>query len=249
MKIIYKIKLHPFFYLVALLTIVTGYFKDFSLFLIIILFHELGHITAGILFKWRIKQINVLPFGAITIFDEGLTKPLIEEFIIAIMGPLFQIVIYNLLKYNYDIKFIHYSLLIFNLLPIIPLDGSKIINVIFNTFFPFKSSLILTNILSLLLIVTLFIISCFTGFNLVLLLIILFLLVKIFDEIKNRSYILNKFFYEKYYLPKKYKKIKTITGENINNMYKEYNHIFKVKNIYYTEREILRKRLDFKGKL
>ena len=85
MKIIYKIKFHPLFYITATLMLFTGYFKDFSLFLIIVIFHELGHVLAGLIFKWKIKSINVLPFGAITIFDEGLTKSLLEEFVISIM--------------------------------------------------------------------------------------------------------------------------------------------------------------------
>ncbi len=248
MKIIYKIKFHPLFYITALLMLFTGYFKDFSLFLIIVMFHELGHVLAGLIFKWKIKSINVLPFGAITIFDEGLTKSLLEEFIISIMGPLFQIIIYNLLRLRYDVFFIHYSLLIFNLLPIIPLDGSKIISVILNLFFPFKKSLFVSIILSIVLVVLSFV-SCFYHFNLVFIFVLLFLLVKVFNEFCSINYIMNRFFYEKYYLPKSYKRKKVINGKNINKMFKERSHIFKVGNNYYTEHEILRKRFDFKGKL
>ena len=34
----------------------------------------------------------MLPFGGVTIFNEDLNRPIYEEFIILIMGPVFQIV-------------------------------------------------------------------------------------------------------------------------------------------------------------
>ena len=176
------------------------------------------------------------------------TKSLLEEFVISIMGPLFQIIIYNLLRLRYNVFFIHYSLLIFNLLPIIPLDGSKILSVILNLFFPFKKSLFVSIILSIILVILSFI-SCFYHFNLVFILVLLFLLVKVFNEFSSINYIMNRFFYEKYYFPKSYKRKKVINGKNINKIFKECSHIFKVGNNYYTEHEILRKRFDFKGKL
>ena len=43
MKIISKIKIHPLFYIVAFITIITGFFKDFSYIMLIILVHEFGH--------------------------------------------------------------------------------------------------------------------------------------------------------------------------------------------------------------
>lgn len=248
MKIISKIKIHPIFYVTSLIILFTGFFKNFYMFLIILLFHELGHILMGILFKWKIKNIIILPFGALTIFDEGITKPLIEEFIITIMGPMFQIIIYLVLRNFYDVTLMHYGLLIFNLLPIIPLDGSKIINIILNLFFPFKISLNLTILLSFVLIASLGLYLIY-QFNFVLILVLLCLFVKVLREFKDKDYTLNRFFYERYYFPRKYLYNKIIIGNRIDKMFKEYKHIFKVKNNYYTEHEILRKRFDFKDKL
>ena len=78
---------------------------------------------------------------------------------------------------------------------------------------------------------------------------ILFLVVKILEEFKNKNFIFNKFLYERYVFPKKYKQIKVIDGIKVDYIYKERSHIFKEKNKCYTEREILAKRFDFKGKL
>ena len=92
MKNIFKI--HPIFYIVAIISIFSGLFKNFILFTSIILFHELGHIIGALIKRWKIKKIILLPFGGLIIFDELLNRRLIEEFVILILGPLFQILFY-----------------------------------------------------------------------------------------------------------------------------------------------------------
>lgn len=248
MKITYKIKLHPLFYVVVIIFFLTGHFHDFFLFLSIIIFHELGHIIGGLLFKWKIKELLILPFGALTIFDEGLNKPLKQELIITILGPLFQIIYYLMFSNKIDIMYFHYSLLIFNLLPITPLDGSKIINVFFNKIFPFKKSYFLTLIVSSLLLMLLFLINCW-QFNFLIILIIFFLVVKVYQEAMNLKYIFERFLYERYCYNINCQKLKKINKLNLIKMYKDYRHLFYDKGKYYTEREILRKRFDFKSKL
>ena len=79
-------------------SIFTGHFKDFFLFIAIILFHELGHIIAGMYYKWEINKIMILPFGALTIFDTPINKPFKEEFIVSIMGFVFQFILYFFLR-------------------------------------------------------------------------------------------------------------------------------------------------------
>lgn len=250
MKNIFKIHFHPLFYLVVVIFIFTGHFHDFFLFLSIILFHELGHILGGIFFRWDIEEVLILPFGSLTIFKEGLNKPLKEEFFIAILGSLFQIIFYFLFKNKWDITSLHYSLLFFNLLPITPLDGSKILNVFFNKFFPFKKSNWLTIITSIIIVCVVFMISFFLfPFNFLLLLVFLFLVIKIWKEFQNHAIVFQKFLYDRYYFPRKYGKTKKIDEINVSKIYKDYYHLFYEQKKCYTEREILRKRFDFKGKL
>jgi stage IV sporulation protein FB len=91
MKIISKIKIHIFFYLVALIAVLTGLFKEFLVLTSIIVIHEIGHIVAAIYFKWNIDKIIILPFGGLTLFNEKINRPLNEELIILLFGPIFQI--------------------------------------------------------------------------------------------------------------------------------------------------------------
>ena len=236
MKIISKIKMHPLFYLFSLICIFNGLFKDFIYIMFIISFHELGHILSGLYYKWNIKKIVVLPMGGITIFEVFINTKLKEEFIVTIMGPLFQ----SFLFLINNTKFTYYNilLLLFNLIPVIPLDGSKLLNVIFNKFLSFKRSLILSNIVSIILIIILL----YFKNSLIELLIVLLLIIKVIDSIKKRNLIFNKFLFERYLYKFKFKKTKTIN--NINKMRKDYKHLFYIDKTYVLEKEILSRMFD-----
>jgi len=244
-----KIKLHPLFYISLLLVVMTGQFKKFIIMMSIIIFHEMGHIVMAKLLKWKIEQILILPFGCLTIFDEFINKPLFEEFLVCISGPIFQIFYYVIMSNFMDISTIHYSLLIFNLLPIIPLDGSKILNLLLNKIFPFYSSQIISCIISLttILVASLFLI--FNNQNLMLLLTFLFLFIKQFQEIKNIKYIFNKFLLERYIQELKISKIKKIRGIKWKSMFRYYRHLFILEKNYYTEKQIIRKKFDLQRKV
>ncbi len=226
---------------------ITGNFKGFLIFSIIILIHELGHILPALYYKWNIEKVILLPFGALTLFKEKINKPLKEEFIILISGPLIQIIFtYILLKINYNEDILNYSKLIlfFNLLPIYPLDGSKLLNIILNKITNFKKSHLLTIYISFLTIIFLFF---KIKISLIFILIIIFIIIKVLEELKNHNNIFNKFLLERYTYNINFKKRKTIN--NIKQMKRDYKHIIYSKGKYLTEREILRKRFDFKKKI
>ena len=54
-----KISIHPFFYLLLLLSFFCGLFKDIICLFIILFIHEIGHISMSLLFKWNIKEIKL----------------------------------------------------------------------------------------------------------------------------------------------------------------------------------------------
>ena len=238
MKIISKINIHPLFYVTAFITIITGFFKDFSYIMMIILIHELGHILSSIYFKWNIEKVMILPFGGITIFDEKINRPLKEELIIALSGPLIQFIVFSNINNPLILEY-HYFLLFFNLLPIVPLDGSKIFNICLNYFLPFKLSHIITIVVSFLLLSLIFV-----KFNLIILLVFIFLIFKIIDEYFNHKNIFNKFLMERYLYKFNFKRRKIV--RNTNSMFRDNKHLFYIDNKYQTEDEILQKRFDIK---
>ena len=220
-----KIKIHPFFYLIAILAIITGLFKQFLILSTIIIIHELGHILTALYYKWQIDKIIILPFGGLTIFKEFINRPINEELLITIMGPINQILFYffynflfgqNILITNY-----HYGILLFNLLPIYPLDGIKIINLLLSKWISFKMSHLVTIFISIIMIIIVLILSLIFKINMTFLLILIFLLVKIYSELKNHHYLFNKFLFERYLYNFSFNKRKIIKGDKIKKMFRD----------------------------
>ena len=231
-------KLHPFFLLTAFLCLILGYFRFFLTFTLIILFHECGHILMMLIFKWPIKKVVLLPFGGITICDVNINRPLKEEFLVALTGPIFQ-VIYSILFKNDLVLSIHYPLLFFNLLPIYPMDGYKILNVILNSKIPFYFTLIITFLISL----TCLIMLPFFYFDLWFMLILFILLFQNFKIVKNFKLIWYRFLYERVNYNLKYQKVKII--KNIKNMFKDTFHFILKDDIITDEKTYLAKRKEY----
>lgn len=237
MKIISKIKIHPFFYLFAFIFILTGYFKSFIIITFIISFHELGHILISQLFHYKIDKIILLPFGGITIFKDFINRPMRQEFLVAIAGPLFQSILFLFLKGEY----FYYNLfiLLFNLLPIFPLDGSKIFNLILNLFSNFDKSHFISIILSF---ATL---SFFLFYkNLIFYLVLFFLFCRTIKELKEHHFLVNKFLFERYLYDFKFNKTKIIKGDDTKKMKRDHKHLFYFAHTYHTERQILKRMFD-----
>ncbi|MCI9435149.1 MAG: hypothetical protein HFI86_07770 [Bacilli bacterium] len=245
-------KFHFLYWVMAFICSFCGLFKNFLYFSMLIIIHEFGHFIGAKIVKWRVKKIIILPFGGITIFDEFLSKSLDEEFIILLLGPLFQILFYilfnsifgfNLLLHNY-----HYSLLLFNILPIFPLDGYKLLNIFINKFCSFKISHLLTITISSITAIFVFIISLYHT-NFIMLLALIFLTIKNIEEFINHNLLFNKFLLERYLYTINLKKTKIIKSNNFKKMMRECKHIFYYNNNYQTEKSFLKKKFDIKNKL
>lgn len=142
MKNTFKFEFHILYYVVAFFCMLMGYFKNFIWISLLIMVHECGHVTGAILCNWKIDKVMILPFGGMTILKENLNKPLYQEWLIVLLGPLYQMAFYFFLlflhKMNFEFRFYHYILLGFNLLPMIPLDGSKMLGLLLEHFFLIK---------------------------------------------------------------------------------------------------------------
>lgn len=235
MKNIFKI--HLFTYITALIFILLGYFKFYLSFMVVLIVHELGHIFSALIFKWHIKKIIVLPLGMMLKFEDNLNKPLIEEFIIAISGVALQL----LFIYYFHNKYLIISsniILIFNILPIYPLDGSKVINILLNKITNFKTSYFLTLIISL---ISIILMICIFIIHKSLIFIISFipLLINLIDLLSTQNNVFMKFLLERYIYDIKFKKCKYI--DNINYMKKDYYHYIIYDNNLIDEKKYLKK--------
>jgi stage IV sporulation protein FB len=133
-----KIQIHPLLWIIIALAVATAHFIELMMVLLIIFVHEMGHGAAASFFSWRIKKIALLPFGGVAEMDEHGNRPLKEELLVVLAGPLqhvwmiavaYMLLFAGILPEKWHSLFIDYNLmvLLFNLLPIWPLDGGKLL--------------------------------------------------------------------------------------------------------------------------
>lgn len=160
---VFRIDLKIFIFLIIL------YFtKQIEIYWFIMLFaflHELGHLLAGTILKMKAEKISIMPAGfSIEFFlsendynQKFLNSNILEikKLIVAVAGPAINFFIILVLlflgKHGEIINNIIYSnllILIFNLLPIYPLDGGRIVKSILCLIKTRKDSYIFTNKIS-----------------------------------------------------------------------------------------------------
>ncbi len=224
-------------YIFIIISFLTGQFKTIIIYMLLIIIHELGHFLAAKLFNWKVDKIYIYPLGGVTKFNENINKPLIEEFLITIMGPIFQVVFSIFLFYNFDISFsLSNKLLLFNLLPITPLDGSKLFNIFSSLVKPFKISLILSIKVSYIFYFGIILLSYFFLNSKFILIVEILLIFKIIDEKKRSNYYFNKFLLERYLYKYNFKHTKVV--KSVDEFYKYHSNIINKRRIY-NEKEIL----------
>ena len=241
-------KINSATYILILTFLLTGLIKNIILIYLIIIIHELGHIMMIKLLKYDIIKVEIYPMGGVTTIKKDINSKVINDFLIAIMGIIMQIILFflfiiffknNLISLNTFNLFKSYNktIILFNLIPIIPLDGYHILRSINELFFSFKTSFYLSLIISIISLI-LFIIK--TGiFSLNNYLVISFLIYKIIYEYKNFKFIHLEFLLERLLKDLKFNKIKYNHQVNLDYLKKDTYHYFKTNDKVYSEKEVL----------
>ena len=236
-----KINVDSSFYFFIILSCLSANFENFILFLSVIIVHELGHVFMGLILGWELDKICLYPYGGITKFNEDINRRLIEELLVILSGPFLQLCYFFVgyfLFENYFFNYYNLSILIFNLIPIYPLDGGKILNIVLSYFLSFRFSYYLSIGISF---IISFLFICYLimnnyTFNIILMFIIV--LSKVIIELRKRNYYFNKFLLERYLNRYNFKKTKSISS--IKKMMRDKRHIIFFNNKYYTEKEYLK---------
>ena len=240
-----KIEIHNITYITMLISFLSGYFQYIYILLLIIFIHEFGHFFISNLINIKANKIIIYPFGGLTIYDSDLNLNTNKELISLLGGIPFQLLFYflvviihnnNLMTHNVFniIKRINIILISFNFLPILPLDGGRLLNILLDKIFPYKLSNKLTLIVSILFL-GLFIMYKRTILSILL---FVFLLKEIILEINNIDNKYMTFLFERYKNNYSFKKIKRIN--NLNKFKRDYYHIING----VTERKYLSKLFD-----
>ncbi|MBD1371774.1 M50 family metallopeptidase [Hazenella sp. IB182357] len=151
----FSVKIHPLFWLVVCSAVWTGHFIELMTLFVLVVIHELGHITAAWSYGWRIRKMEILPYGGVAEVDEWGNVSAREEIVVALAGPfqhVWLIIMSLLFMYSglwdqqWTAYFIQANLVLisFNLLPIYPLDGGKVLQAVFSYFLPYQKCILYT---------------------------------------------------------------------------------------------------------
>lgn len=207
-----QIRINLKIFLFFLIFIVTKQIKIYALLMLFALIHEIGHLLMGVVLGFKPEAISIIPTGFTINFKtkcEDYNKKIkkgsllnLKKIIVALAGPLTNllIILISIIYYKVTneiqifkipINLILYSnilIFMFNMLPIYPLDGGRILKGIFNITYGIKKSYIISNNISN---ITLMIITVLSSFliliykNIAIFIIVIYLWAITIKENKN----------------------------------------------------------------
>lgn len=111
----------PFFILIG----ATPYKSRFFLLYFFVFLHELSHMAVSIILNEKVSSLRLFPWGCTLNLSSLPGKS--HSLPILMAGPLFNLIMYFLDIFPTE----NLSLALFNLMPVMPLDGGVIVNIIF----------------------------------------------------------------------------------------------------------------------
>ena len=146
----FRIDLKIFLFL--LLFYFTRQIEIYVIMIFFVVVHELGHLLMGLMLKMKPERIELMPFGLSISFKVNVqdinkkrgngNQQVFKEILVASAGPLtnliiliFTYVFFGNSNFSSLVIYANLLILIFNLLPIYPLDGGRILNGILHILF------------------------------------------------------------------------------------------------------------------
>lgn len=156
-----KIKMNLYIFPCIALFFITNQIEIYALIMIFALIHELAHLVCGVFLGFKPETFRIMPFGFSIEFKsiiEDYNKKVLKsnimslkKIIIASAGPIVNLLIVivgEIINIDKNIVYSNFLLFIFNLLPIYPLDGGRIIKNVLKICFGNKKAYEYTNVIT-----------------------------------------------------------------------------------------------------
>lgn len=146
-----SLKVHPTFWLVLLAYGALGLFTQALLVFLLVMGHELAHLLTAKAYGFKVIGIELYPFGGAAHCDDLFEGRKVEESLMALAGPTFNLVLFFIGvvlqweglwtgKLTELFISVNFWLAIFNLIPVLPLDGGRIARALFADTFGFVNT-------------------------------------------------------------------------------------------------------------
>ena len=253
MNILNKIKINYLTIFIILSAFFCGLFNYIFILGLIIIVHELGHIIVIKLLKYEIINIEFLPFGGKVNISKNINSPIYHDTLISLAGLSLQLIFYLIISYIYNLGYINpnyylifknynWSIFLFNLLPIYPLDGFFFLKSLIEQIQNFYNSIFICLFLSIIFLIFFIFLNYINHLDNYL--ICVFLIYKLLNYLNSIKDTFNLFLLERYLYDYKFKKRKIIFGKNIKKMQKGKRHYFLINNKLVNEKKLLAKIFD-----
>ena len=208
-----RIDLKIFIFIV--LFYLTKQIEIYAMLMIFAILHECGHLIAGLIMGFKPEKINIMPMGLSIAFKipvENYNKKVdksnilsVKKIIIAFAGPIINIIIaliVTFINFNFtevqrlNIVYANIIICIFNLLPIYPLDGGRILKQFIKIKEGIANSLKYTHMIQNISIIFLTFVSSIAIYyleNISILIIIIYLWILVINE--NKKYAIKRRIY------------------------------------------------------
>ncbi|TGB04175.1 site-2 protease family protein [Halobacillus salinus] len=241
------IHIHPLFFLLAISALLTGQIYPFIVLFSIVVIHECGHFYMAKYYGWRVSKIEIWLFGGAVVSDEHQSRPIKEQVQVTLAGPLQHVWIFGLLFFlEWAVgphpllsTAVYYNgvILLFNLLPIWPLDGGKLVFYFFSQVATFRNTQLFTLAFSLCAFLSLSgWMTLYHHWTLASIWLAAFLLIEQFLEWRRRSYVLMRYLLYrssniKDNLPSKFIKVRDdlLVRDVLKNLRANCRHVYVLK--------------------
>ncbi|QGG47251.1 site-2 protease family protein [Heliorestis convoluta] len=133
-----EIRINEWLILLAALYAWAGVAVYVALAFLSVAWHELGHTIAARRLGFAVKEIEFFPFGGVARLSADVNHRPRDEISVALAGPAFSFLLLliiegaNLLGFSWGgyyeyLRIVNFTIGVFNLLPILPLDGGRVL--------------------------------------------------------------------------------------------------------------------------